>query len=320
MPEVFPRVSICIPASRPTPYFLDALDSALAQTMDDFEIIVTDDSGGQLEPLVRSRNDPRIKYYDNPHRLGLAGNHCRALDEATGTMVAFLHDDDVWCRDYLATASRVLEADEDLGLVLTDMVEIDTDGREIGLRPSGMTAGVQVDPLDLFLRRQFIALIPSASLFRRAALKNNLRPWPDVQAGDLTMYLDCVLNGWGVYHLAEPLIRYRVHAGQISRNSLPLQTAVITVFGSYAFADPHHERLRLRRVASAHVARAAAHLGRGEARLTRAELRTAWRVRPGERAVWAVTILLLSWLPRSLYVRAERLYRAVRLRRYRMCG
>jgi glycosyltransferase involved in cell wall biosynthesis len=307
-----PRVSVCIPASRPGQFFLEALDSVLAQDVDDLEIIVSDDSGGELEPLVRSRSDRRIRYVANPQRLGLAGNHCRALDLASAEYVAFIHDDDAWHTGYLSAALAAIQPDEGIGMVLVDMEEIDSRGHHLGLRPSMMSAGLQIDPLASFLRHDFLALVPSASLFRRAALNGNVRPWPDVVAGDLTMYVDCILGGWKVYHLAEPLVRYRVHQGQSSMERLPVNSAVVAVFSAYAFAHPDHERRRVRRVVSALVGRAAAHLRAGDVEEARSDLRDARRLGRGERWFTATVLWLLSWLPTPALVRLDPALRAVR--------
>ncbi|MGY1664582.1 glycosyltransferase [Geodermatophilus sp. SYSU D00696] len=306
------RVSVCMPASRPSQFFLEALDSVLSQSIGDLEIIITDDSGGDLEPLVRSRQDPRIRYLPNSERLGLSGNHCRALDHATGEVIAFLHDDDVWAPGYLSAALEILASDDRIGLVLVDMAEMDASGRPMGRRRSGMAVGLQADPLSAFLRREFVALIPSASVFRRAALDDNKRPWPDVVAGDLTMYVDCVLGGWRVYHLAEPLVRYRIHEGQTSMNWIPLQTAVITVFSAYSFLDPAHERQRVHRVAGSLVARAAGHLRVGAPSEARTDLRRARGLRRRERWVLATGLHLLSYLPLPVFRAADRTLRGAR--------
>lgn len=301
-----------MPASRPTSHFAEALDSVLGQSIDDFEVIVTDDSDGELEPILRKAADARIRYVVNEGRLGLAKNHEKALEQATGAAVAFLHDDDVWCPNYLEEALAALDRDEQIGLVLTDMVEMDDHGRVLRHRPSRMPPGPVSDPLSHFLDEKFRALIPSASLFRRAALNSGRRPLPDLIAGDLTMYIDCVASGWNVYHLAEPLVRYRIHAGQSSHNRLDFHTALVTIFDSYRFTDAAHERQRIRRINRALIARSADRLRADDPQGARLDLRASRRRHPRQRALWAMVIQLLSYLPPSLFRSMERMARHAR--------
>ena len=309
-----PRVTVCIPASRRSALFLQALDSALAQTYGDFEVVVTDDGIGELSEHVASRADPRVRYVANDRPLGLSANHCRAIELARGEIIAFLHDDDEWRPGYLAAAVRVLDEASSVGLVITGAENVDARGRVLGRRRMGMAPGIQSDPLRDFLRRDFIGLIPSASVFRRAALAGNVRPWPDVSAGDLTMYLDAAVSGWSVHHCPEALVRYRVHDDQLSQQAVLLQTALVTVLGRYRFEERGHERQRVRRIASALVARGAAHLLAGDADRARRDVRAAWRTHPLQRPTWSSVIYVFSFLPPPLYVAAERAFRAARAR------
>lgn len=55
-------ISILIPAFRPT-FLRQAICSALGQELEDFELIISDDSGGdQIRPIVERFSDPRIRY------------------------------------------------------------------------------------------------------------------------------------------------------------------------------------------------------------------------------------------------------------------
>jgi glycosyltransferase involved in cell wall biosynthesis len=288
-----PKVSVCMPVSRDGAWFRAALRSVLNQTEKDIDIIVSDDSGGSLAAFVASCRDERIRYLANPAALGFSGNHCRALSAAHGEFVAFLHDDDLWEPNYLQLASDVLGREASLGIVLAGAIEIDADDRGLGPRPARMRAGKQADPLSLFLARDFMMLLPSLSLFRSEALKVNARPWPDVIAADLTMYVDAVRAGWGVYYLERPLVRYRTHPGQIGTNDLAHRHALVTVWTSYTFMGRRHERLRRRRVAEALVARAGAHLRIGNANNSRNDLILALRTDAAAfRPRWALLLVL----------------------------
>lgn len=254
-----PLVSVLIPAARPGRHLEMALDSVQAQTLSEFELVVTDDSGGCLRAAVEGRGDPRFHYVANPVRLGLAGNHCRALDLARGSYVAFLHDDDRWRPEHLARATAVLDREPDVGLVLVDGEDVDEDDVVLGLRPTSMAPGRQRDPLAEFVRIDALMMLPSLSVFRRTALDANARPWPDHQIADVTMYLDVASAGWGVWRIDEVLASYRVHDGQATASPSFLDARCL-LWERYRFADPRYDALRRRALAEALVERAAAHL------------------------------------------------------------
>ena len=90
-----PEVSILIPAYRPD--FLDlCIACALNQTFSDFEIIISDDSIGDVVGSIVSKwMDKRIRYRSNPTRQVLGANRDFLLQNARGKYVKFLFDDDM---------------------------------------------------------------------------------------------------------------------------------------------------------------------------------------------------------------------------------
>jgi glycosyltransferase involved in cell wall biosynthesis len=95
-----PKVSVCIPAYNQAVYLKKTIDSVLAQTFDDYEIIITDDSpNDSVKHLVTSfgRTD-KIKYWKNTISLGSPENWNESLRKASGTYIKILHHDD-WLFD-----------------------------------------------------------------------------------------------------------------------------------------------------------------------------------------------------------------------------
>jgi glycosyltransferase involved in cell wall biosynthesis len=273
-----PKVSVCMPSHRNSEWFQQALRSALSQSMADFEIVITDDSGGGLQEVARSFSDPRIRYYPNPKRLGFAGNHCRAIDLTTGEYVAFLHDDDQWEVDYLAKAVEVLDQQLDVGVVLCGAMEVDENDNAMGMRPARMEPGNQTDPMISFLGSGFMMMLPSLSVFRRTALDSNPRPWPDVIAADSTMFVDVVMANWKIHYVAQPLVRYRIHSQQIGTDDLAHRHALVTVWKSYKFEEERLEFLRKQILAQSLVARAGAFVKRNRFMDARRDLSEAKQV------------------------------------------
>jgi glycosyltransferase involved in cell wall biosynthesis len=299
MSSTAPTVSVCMPASRPSLWFGDAVRSVLGQTFRDFEVIVTDDSGGALAEVVKGFADPRLRYVRNPTRLGFAGNHCRAIDQARGTYVTFLHDDDAWEPEFLAKATSTLDLYPETGLLLAGAVEVDGGGAVLGPRPASMPPGLVPHPLVRMLDPSFMMLLPSLTMVRRTALDANIRPWPDVIAADLTMYVDIVQAGWQLYFLDTPLVRYRVHDGQIGTDALAHRHALVSVWKGYRFDDNEAETLRQRAVARALIGRAATWLRRREPARAREDLADARDISPTTSRARRHALQAVSWLPAS---------------------
>jgi hypothetical protein len=108
--------TVLIPTFDHGPTIRYALETALAQTMQDFEILVVGDGAPPItREIVRDlvERDGRIRWFDNPKgpRHGEIHRHA-ALAEARGRVVAYLSDDDLWFPDHLETMCGLLETAE----------------------------------------------------------------------------------------------------------------------------------------------------------------------------------------------------------------
>lgn len=292
-------VSVCMPASRPSRFFDEALTSALAQSHDGLEVIVTDDSGGSLRRSARAGGDPRVRYHANPHRLGLAGNHNRAFELASGRYIAVLHDDDAWQPQYLEHAVAVLAADADIGYVLSGAEEVDARGATIRRRPTTMRDGVQDDPLGQMLDEHFLYAVPSLTVWRREALDASSPPWPDYVTADMKAFVDPVVEGWRVHFTGVSLVRYRVHDDQIgARRQFDHRDGLVRLWSAYRFAQPAHERQRRQLLARWLLARAGSHLEHGRAPAARADVVDALREDPRAGLLRCAGLIAVSLFPR----------------------
>ena len=112
MPGAPPRISVVVTTYNRAAQLAATLDSILAQTCADFELIVSDDcSPDRTESLVREymRRDPRVRYRRNPHNLRMPGNLNAGIAEARGRYVANLHDGDLYRSDLLEKWSGALD-------------------------------------------------------------------------------------------------------------------------------------------------------------------------------------------------------------------
>jgi glycosyltransferase involved in cell wall biosynthesis len=117
-----PRVSVIIPCFNRSAPLREAVESVLAQTYRDFEILIIDDgSTDDTRATVENRfgGNPRIKYFHKNHGgPGPARN--LGLRHAAGEYIAFLDSDDLWLPDKLEHQVRQLEEDSGAALSFTD--------------------------------------------------------------------------------------------------------------------------------------------------------------------------------------------------------
>src|SRR5689334_21141299 len=98
-----PLVTVVVPVYNTLPYVADALESALAQTHRELDVVVVDDgstdgsSGVVVELAAR---EPRIRVVRQPN-AGLAAARNAGLAAAAGEYVAFLDSDDLWLPEKL---------------------------------------------------------------------------------------------------------------------------------------------------------------------------------------------------------------------------
>jgi len=112
-----PRVSVLIPCYNAGRYLAAALDSVLAQTYQDFEIIVVDDGSEDDSAAVAARY-PRVRYFHNAHS-GISATRNLAISKARGDIIVFLDADDLWVPEKLEKQVAYLDSHPECELVYT---------------------------------------------------------------------------------------------------------------------------------------------------------------------------------------------------------
>ena len=114
-----PMVSVIIPAYNCADIIKDAIDSVLAQTLTDYEIIVVDDgSSDDIERVVHSFDFP-IKFIKQDNG-GAAVARNTGMKAASGKYIAYLDSDDIWLAGKLKSQIDFLENNSDIGIVCSD--------------------------------------------------------------------------------------------------------------------------------------------------------------------------------------------------------
>lgn len=207
-----PRVSVLIPLYNTREAHLrEAIDSILAQTFADFELLLLDDASTDPEVgrVVRSYRDGRIRFLANPANRGISRTRNRLVKEARGDYLAIMDHDDVSLPTRLEKQVAYLDAHSDVGVV-SSWVEL-----------FGERNGVERLPVeDADIRLQLVntcALFHSASMIRRSVLAENSLRYEEEYTPAEDYALWCRLIAHTRFHnLPEPLLRYRFHAGNAS--------------------------------------------------------------------------------------------------------
>lgn len=106
-----PLVSVVIPTRNRGHLLRSALTTALDQTFEDYEIVVSDNhSADGTAEVVREQGTDRVRYVRTDRALSMPDHWEFAFDQARGSYVAFLCDDDAWAPTALESMVRALES------------------------------------------------------------------------------------------------------------------------------------------------------------------------------------------------------------------
>ncbi|MBM3933411.1 MAG: glycosyltransferase family 2 protein [SAR202 cluster bacterium] len=129
-----PKVRVIIPTHNRAHLVSRSIDSVLAQTFADFELLVVDDASSDgTEGVVKAIADPRVRYLRHEQNRGASGARNTGLANMRGTYVAFLDDDDEWLPTKLEEQVSQLDSEPaDVGMVYCWMDYFDEDGKLVG--------------------------------------------------------------------------------------------------------------------------------------------------------------------------------------------
>ena len=106
------KVSVIMPAYNSEVYIRESIDSVLAQTFADFELIVVDDgSTDTTAAIAESYSDSRIRLIRQPNR-GVSVARNTGLEASQGQFITFLDSDDLYYPDFLKTLHRLIQSNQ----------------------------------------------------------------------------------------------------------------------------------------------------------------------------------------------------------------
>ena len=215
-PNKLPLISICLPVYNGGKHLAAALESILAQTFNDYELLIADDGStdGSIE-LAESfaKRDGRIRFWKNSQRQGLFGNYNACIKEAKGKYIKTFAQDDVLMPDALACMKEVLEKEPTVALVSSSRQILDDDGNVSELKQpikqNLQAPGKEVICFHLISLNNWVGE-PSTVMFRREHAGTGFDA-AYYHYGDIEYWFRILING-DFYYFERPLSCFRRHA------------------------------------------------------------------------------------------------------------
>ena len=234
--EFPPAVSVAIPVYNGEAYLAQAIESVLAQSFTEFELIVCDNaSSDRTMEIAQSYADPRIRILQNPLPLGLGPTCTGGRPPARGRYIKILPHDDLLHPRCLEEQAGILDGDEDstIALVFSARRIIGPSGRSIMTRGAlGQEARFSGAAMARQTARKGTNPIgePGAVLFRSSAARA-AGPFNEARSFviDIDYWLRLLKHGDALY-MPETLASFRVSPSSHSVRMLRRQASEFTAF------------------------------------------------------------------------------------------
>lgn len=217
-----PLVSIVIPCFNQGQYLAAAVESALAQTYKDIEVVVVDDgsSDDTAQVMEHFAGDARVKFL-RQENLGPSAARNTGVAASKGTYLNFLDADDSIAPEKVERQLGALEADPGLGFAYCDIGYMDEDGADIEEKNRFSIAdGRRVLSGDIFDQLFAGGYFPPHSPLVRRSVFEKVGGFDPALRGccDWDLWLRLSGHGFTAQYLNEKLARYRFHPAGMSRD------------------------------------------------------------------------------------------------------
>lgn len=141
-----PRVSVGVPVYNGARFLDAALESLLAQTYTDFDVLILDNASEDTTPDIAeafAARDDRVTYRRNPENIGMSRNFNKAFTDTDGEYMMWAAADDMWEPTFIAKCVAALDERPDASLSYTLVAMIGADGERL---PYDADAGEYVLP------------------------------------------------------------------------------------------------------------------------------------------------------------------------------
>lgn len=211
-------ISVIIPTYNRANYICEAVDSVLAQTYKNIEIIIVDDgSTDNTKDIVLQRYNSKVTYILQ-NNSGPSSARNNGVKHAKGDLIAFLDSDDVWLPEKLEKQVKLIDQSHVIGLVACGLYNIDSDGNIVGSPIIKRNYINRRSFLKELMIHNIITGGGSNTLIRRECFEKVGFFEEDLWIGeDWNLWLR-IAKQYEVKFVEEPLIKYRIHGNNLHKD------------------------------------------------------------------------------------------------------
>ena len=220
-----PLVSIIMPCYNAEHYIAQSIESVLAQTYDNWELLITDDASTDksVEIISKySKNDERINVLVPDEHQGIARTRNMSISRASGRFVAFLDSDDIWYPEKLEKQIKFM-LDNDLAFTYSSYEIIDCQGKA----KNKIVKDTGVMSYKKYLRNTIICC--GTVVVDREKTGHFATPIIKTSE-DMSLWLSIMRRGFAAYPVPGPLHKYRITPGSASSNKIKASADVWRVY------------------------------------------------------------------------------------------
>lgn len=222
-------VSVIIPSCNDGKYLEKAINSMLAQTYSDIEIIVVDSSDDSITLNVLEKYEKQIKCFHEPRR-GIAAALNLGLSKASGDYVARMDADDISLPQRIFMQIDFLEKNRDIDVLGTQGDIIDQDGVIIGYIEPGYYIDSEIKSNLIFEN----CMVHPSIMMRGELIKEGWRYDENCYVEDLRLWMQMAAKGVKFANLREHLVLYRQCGKNMSSDSSKVAPATAMSAKEYA--------------------------------------------------------------------------------------
>lgn len=215
MTKKIPKVSVVMSEySTISKYLVESVDSVLAQTYNDFEFIIVDDSHEQkLKEFIEQRyDDSRIKIFQNGRNRGFVFSLNNGIKQASGKYIMRMDTDDIIPTDRFEKLVNFIVANPQYSVVSSMAVEFSEDKK----------FGVNGTPGEKGRKEVMRGDVPvhAAAIINKKDIEE-IGLYKDYnRAEDLVLWCELLLAGKRLYMLDEVLYEYRVNPSDYGKRTI----------------------------------------------------------------------------------------------------
>lgn len=207
-------VSIVVPVYNAEKYIKDTVDSVLAQTYDNWELILVENGSTDGTPeILKEFKDPRIKCLWAEGNIGAARARNWGVENSTGRFVGYIDADDLWVPDKLEKQIKFM-TDNNIGFCFT--------GYEFGTEDAKPTGKIVIVPDKISYKQALrnTTIFTSTVIFDTTIVPREKIDMPIIKSEDTALWFKLLREGYEACGLNENLTIYRRPANSLSSNKL----------------------------------------------------------------------------------------------------